>query len=72
MGWGVYDYPIPPETSKTIKGEMVVSYKFETEVPKEWDKEEIRDYLETNPSDYLECIEEIIDLDFWEAPYVCK
>ena len=62
--WNVYDYPTQPEEEmKTIKGKIIVEYKFEIEVPAKWEEDEIRDDIYNNLSDYQQD-EEIID---WEV-----
>ena len=54
MGWGVY-YPEKPEKEQqTISGTICISYKFEMEVPKHWDREDIIDDIRANINDYIE------------------
>lgn len=60
----VYDYPSPPEPkTKTIKGKMYLVYKFEMEVPEEWDESDIKADMYENIYDYQQDLDEIIDLD---------
>ena len=59
----VDDYPTPKENSKTIKGSITVIYNFETTVPSDWNKERIEEDIKENPSDYLEELEEIVEID---------
>lgn len=55
MGWGVYDYPSKPEKEEqVVKGTIYVSYKFEIEVPKRFDKEAILDDIKANIDEYIE------------------
>ena len=52
-GLGAGSYPSPPETTKTINVEVSVTYKFETEVPKNWDNERIIDDIQANLDEYI-------------------
>ena len=55
MGWGVHDYPSPPEQEhQIVKGTIHISYTFEMEVPKKWDTEDILDDIKSNIDDYIE------------------
>lgn len=65
--WNVYDYPEPEDKTKTIKGEITITYKFETEVPKEWDETRIYQDVMENTEEYMQSMDEIHDLDFYEA-----
>lgn len=67
--WQVYDYPAPDDNLKTIKGVICVSYKFETEVPKDWDEERIRQDIYENTRDYTENIDEIDDIEITDGGY---
>ena len=65
MGWGVYDYPVPKETTKEIKGKICVTYDFVTDVPKDWDREKIINDIEENLNDYIDneyTIDDVFDL----------
>ena len=54
MGWGVHDYPSPPEKEEqNVKGTIRISYTFETEVPKKWSKEDILNDIEENINEYI-------------------
>ena len=60
----VYDYPEPPEKeTKTIKGKIYVAYKFEMEVPCDWDENDIREDIYENLSEYQQDLDEITDID---------
>ncbi len=60
--WNVYDYPDPPEEKiKTIKGRMYLEYKFEMEIPEDWDLADIKEDMYENLSDYQQDLD---DLDF--------
>lgn len=60
--WNVYDYPDPPEEkTKTIKGRMYLEYKFEMEIPEDWDLADIKEDMYENLSDYQQDLD---DLDF--------
>ena len=51
--WNVYDYPDPPEEkTKTIKGKMYLVYKFEMEVPEDWDESDIKNDMYENIDEY--------------------
>jgi len=58
----VDDYPTPSENTKTIKGSIIVTYTFEMEVPKDWDKERIEEDIKENKNEYLQEIEEINEI----------
>lgn len=54
MGWGVYDYPSAPEKEEqTVSGTISVTYKFEMDVPKKWDKEDMLDDIRANIDEYI-------------------
>lgn len=60
----VYDYPEPPEErTKTIKGKMYLVYKFEMEVPEDWDESDIKNDMYDNINDYQQDLDEIFDID---------
>ena len=62
--WNVYDYPEPPEErTKTIKGKMYLVYKFEMEVPEDWDESDIKNDMYDNINDYQQDLAEITDID---------
>ena len=62
--WNVYDYPEPPEErTKTIKGRMYLAYKFEMEVPYEWDESDIKNDMYDNINEYQQDLDEIVDID---------
>lgn len=62
--WNVYDYPEPPEErTKTIKGKIYVAYKFEMEVPENWDECDIKNDMYENIEDYQQDLDEITDID---------
>lgn len=62
--WNVYDYPEPPERrTKTIKGRMYLVYKFEMEVPYDWDESDIRNDMYDNIIDYQQDLDEIVEID---------
>lgn len=62
--WNVYDYPDPPEEkTKTIKGKMYLVYKFEMEVPEDWDLADIKEDMYNNIDDYQQDLDEISDID---------
>lgn len=62
--WNVYDYPEPPEERiKTIKGKMYLVYKFEMEVPEEWDESDILNDMYDNINEYQQDLDEISDID---------
>ena len=62
--WNVYDYPDPPEEkTKTIKGRMYLVYKFEMEVPEDWDLADIKEDMYNNIDDYQQDLDEISDID---------
>lgn len=62
--WNVYDYPDPPEEkTKTIKGKMYLVYKFEMEVPEDWDLADIKEDMYNNIDDYQQDLDEIFDID---------
>ena len=47
----VYDYPEPhEEKTKTKKGKMYLVYKFEMEVPEDWDESDIKNDMYNNSS----------------------
>lgn len=60
----VYDYPEPTEEkTKTIKGKMYLVYKFEMEVPEDWDECDIKNDMYDNLIDYQQDLDEIMDID---------
>ncbi len=60
----VYDYPEPPEKeTKIIKGKVYLVYKFEMEVPCDWDENDIREDIYENLSEYQQDLDEITDID---------
>lgn len=60
----VYDYPEPPEEkTKIIKGKMYLAYKFEMEVPDDWDLSDIKNDMYENISEYQQDLDEIFDID---------
>ena len=60
----VYDYPEPPEErTKTIKGKMYLVYKFEMEVPEEWDESDVLNDMYENINEYQQDLDEITDID---------
>ena len=60
----VYDYPDPPEErTKTIKGKMYLVYKFEMEVPEDWDESDIKNDMYENINEYEQDLDEIYDID---------
>lgn len=62
--WNVYDYPDPPEEkTKTIKGKMYLVYKFEMEIPEDWDLADIKEDMYNNIDDYQQDLDEIFDID---------
>jgi len=62
--WNVYDYPEPQEErTKTIKGKMYLVYKFEMEVPEDWDESDIKNDMYDNINDYQQDLDEITDID---------
>lgn len=62
--WNVYDYPDPPEEkTKTIKGKMYLVYKFEMEVPEDWDLADIKEDMYNNIDYYQQDLDEISDID---------
>lgn len=64
MDWRVTDYPEPKEDrTKTIKGKIYIAYKFEMEVPEEWDTADIKNDMYENLNDYLQDMDEIVDID---------
>ena len=62
--WMVFDYPDPPEEkTRIIKGKVYVVYKFEMDVPFDWDIYDIQEDIYSNLDDYLQDLDEIIDID---------
>lgn len=60
----VYDYPEPPEQkTKIINGKIYLVYKFEMEVPEEWDLCDIKEDIYNNLSEYEQDLDEIADID---------
>ena len=60
----VYDYPEPPEEkTKIIKGKIYLAYKFEMEVPYNWDECDIKNDMYDNISEYQQDLDEIVDID---------
>lgn len=60
----VYDYPEPPEEkTKIIKGKIYLAYKFEMEVPDDWDLSDIKNDMYENISEYQQDLDEIYDID---------
>ena len=60
----VNDYPEPPEEkTKTIKGKMYLVYKFEMEVPYDWDECDIKEDMYDNINEYQQDLDEIIEID---------
>lgn len=56
----VYDYPEAPEKeTKTIKGKVWLEYKFEMEVPENWDEQDIIDDIYENTSEYTQDLNEV-------------
>lgn len=56
----VYDYPDPPEEkTKIISGKIYLTYKFEMEVPENWDEADIKEDMYDNTSDYQQDLDEI-------------
>ena len=63
----VYDYPSPPEEkTKTIKGKVYLEYKFEMEVPSNWEDIDIIQDIHENISEYQQDLVEITDIDIQE------
>lgn len=60
--WNVYDYPTQSEKTKTIKGRIIVEYKFEVEVPKNWEQDDIKNDIYENLNEYKQD-EEIIEME---------
>lgn len=51
----VYDYPSKPEKEEqVVKGTIHISYTFEMEVPKRFDREDILDDIKANIDDYID------------------
>lgn len=51
----VTDYPTPPEIEeKTIAGEITLTFKFETDVPTSWSREDIINNIKENLTDYVD------------------
>ena len=64
-GLGAGSYPDAPEDkTKTIKGKIYVVYKFEMEVPEDWDISDIKNDMYDNISEYEQDLDEISDIDF--------
>ena len=60
LGLGAGSYPEPPERdTKTIKGKLYLIYKFEMEVPKDWEYEKITDDIYANTSEYMQDLDDI-------------
>lgn len=56
----VYDYPEAPEKeTKTIKGKIFLTYKFEMEVPKEWETADIANDIYSNTSEYMQDLDDV-------------
>ena len=56
----VYDYPTPPEEkTKTIKGRLYLTYKFEMEVPDDWEICDIKQNVYENVNDYQQDLDDI-------------
>ena len=64
VGLGAGSYPEAPEKeTKIIKGKIYIEYKFEMEVPKEWDKADIVNDMWDNTKEYMQDLSNI-DYDF--------
>ena len=51
----VTDYPTPPEyEERPIEGEIRLTFKFETDIPESWSREDIIDNIKENLSDYVD------------------
>ena len=62
--WMVYDYPSPPDPdTKEIKGIICVTYKFDMEVPTDWDESDILEDMYDNIDDYQQDLDEIEIID---------
>lgn len=62
MGWGVYDYPSPPEKEYVeIEGKVNVTYNIKIEVPKKWDNEMIIEDIEENINEYIQLADMTIE-----------
>lgn len=62
MGLGAGSYPTPrEEDTEVLKGKICVTYTFETEVPSEWNYEDIIDDIKNNLSEYTYDAEISID-----------
>lgn len=60
-GLGAGNYPEPKEEEKNISATIYVKYTLDTQVPKRWDDEQIKEYIkeEFNYLDFEKEIEEI-------------
>lgn len=59
QGLGAGSYPEPKENTKTVHIEITITGSNDIEVPKNWDKERIRDNIRANLDEYFaDCIEE--------------
>lgn len=58
----VDDYPTPKENTKKVKGSIVLTYNFDTEVPNDWDEERIKEDIKENLNEYLQNVEEIDEI----------
>lgn len=59
MGLGAGSYPEPQDNTKTVHIEITITGSNDIEVPKDWDKEQIRDDIRANLDEYFrDCTEE--------------
>jgi len=58
----VDDYPTPQENTKTIKGSIVLTYNFDTEVPNDWNEDRIKEDIRKNLEEYLQELDEINEI----------
>lgn len=58
----VDDYPTPKENAKKVKGSIVLTYNFDTEVPNDWDEERIKADIRENLEEYLQELDEINEI----------
>jgi len=56
------DYPTPKENTKKVKGSIVLTYNFDTEVPSDWNEDRVKEDIRENLEEYLQELDEINEI----------
>lgn len=58
----VDDYPTSKENTKKVKGSIVLTYTFDTEVPSDWNEDRVKEDIRENLEEYLQELDEINEI----------